>query len=122
MLKIIIPLNPTTKKNSSEIITVKSRSILIPSRKYRQYEKDCAYFLKGKKAPAGLLNIQAHYYRETMRTVDITNLHGALHDVLVKYEVIEDDNYKIVGGTDGSRIFFDKKNPRTEITITLLKE
>lgn len=49
--------------------------------------------------------------------VDITNLHSALHDILVKVGVLEDDNYKIVASTDGSRVFVDEGNPRTEVEI-----
>ena len=49
---------------------------------------------------------------------DLTNLHEALHDILVKYHVIADDNCKIIVSTDGSRVLYDRENPRTEVTIT----
>jgi hypothetical protein len=45
-----------------------------------------------------------------------------LHDILVKAKVLEDDNYKIVIGTDGSRVYYDKENPRTEVEIYQYKE
>ena len=64
------------------------------------------------------INIKAIYYMPTRRVVDITNLHSALHDVLVHYQVIEDDNCKIVVSTDGSRVRYSKENPRTEVEIT----
>lgn len=54
----------------------------------------------------------------TRRIVDIINLHSALHDILVRYRVIEDDNYRIVASTDGSRVMYDKLHPRTEVEIT----
>ena len=54
----------------------------------------------------------------TKRRVDLINLHSALHDVLVHYKVIEDDNSKIVVSTDGSRVRYSKENPRTEVEIT----
>jgi Holliday junction resolvase RusA-like endonuclease len=54
----------------------------------------------------------------THRRVDLCNLHAALHDILVKYQVIEDDNSKIVVSTDGSRVLYDKDHPRTEVVIT----
>jgi hypothetical protein len=34
------------------------------------------------------------------------------------YGIIEDDNSQIVAGHDGSRVRYDKNNPRTEIEIT----
>ena len=58
----------------------------------------------------------------TKHRVDITNLHSALHDILVHYQVIEDDNSNIVKATDGSRVLYDKENPRTEIYITRFEE
>lgn len=121
MIKFTIPVNPATKKNNSQIIKVKGRPMIIPSKKYRQYEKDCKPFIP-KHHINSPINIKAVYYRATKHTVDITNLHSALHDILVKYGCIEDDNYKIVVGTDGSRIYFDKENPRTEIEIVEIKE
>lgn len=53
----------------------------------------------------------------TARPCDLTNLLEAVDDVLVKGKIIADDNYKIVAGHDGSRVFVDKDNPRTEIFI-----
>lgn len=68
------------------------------------------------------MNIQAIYYRKTKRTVDLTNLNGALHDILTINGVIEDDSYKYVAATDGSRVRFDKENPRTEVIITVYED
>jgi hypothetical protein len=36
----------------------------------------------------------------------------------VKYGVIEDDNSNVVVSVDGSRVLYDKENPRTEVEIT----
>jgi Holliday junction resolvase RusA-like endonuclease len=52
------------------------------------------------------------------RRVDLANLTEALQDVLVKANVLEDDNSEIVVSTDGSRVKYDKARPRTEIIIT----
>ena len=67
------------------------------------------------------VNIKALYYMEKNARVDITNLHSALHDILTRAGVLKDDSSlhpKIVAGTDGSRVYVDAKNPRTEIVIT----
>jgi Holliday junction resolvase RusA-like endonuclease len=53
----------------------------------------------------------------TKRRVDLVNLLEATCDVLVKYKVISDDNSRVVASHDGSRVFYDKENPRTEIFI-----
>ena len=126
-ISMTIPLAPITKKNHSQIITKKlpggkQRPVLIPSKQYRQYEQQC----KDLIVQQGLLidypvNVQAIYYMPTRRRVDLTNLHEALHDVLVKCEVLEDDNCKIIAATDGSRVRYDKENPRTEVIITELE-
>ena len=63
------------------------------------------------------VNIKALYFMPTRRKVDLCNLHEALCDVLVKYGVIEDDNSRIVVSMDGSRVLYDKYNPRTEVEI-----
>jgi len=59
---------------------------------------------------------------QTRRRVDLVNLLEATCDMLVKYKVIEDDNNKIVVSHDGSRVFYDKENPRVEITIMKAEE
>lgn len=53
----------------------------------------------------------------TRRRVDLCNLHEALCDVLVKFGVVQDDNCKIIASMDGSRVLYDKENPRTEVYI-----
>lgn len=111
-VEICIPLPPVTKKNSQRIgyrnINGKQVPFIIPSAKYKQYEKDCGFFLK----PLGIsepINIRAVFYMSTRRKVDLTNLNEALHDALVTNGTLEDDNSSIVVGTDGSRVLYDKK-------------
>ena len=120
-LSFTIPLAPITKKNSQQIITNPrtKRPMIIPSAKFRQYQKDAGVFLRGKFSKIeDPINIKAIYYMPTRRRVDLTNLHEALHDVLVHYGVITDDNSSVIVSTDGSRVKYDKDNPRTEVTIT----
>lgn len=121
-IQIIIPLPPITKKNHQQICWKNSSRgkkipFVRPSAQYSQYEKNCAVFLK----PLGIdqpVNVAAKFYMPTKRRVDLTNLNEALHDILVKYGVLADDNAKIIVSTDGSRVFCDKTSPRTEIVIT----
>ena len=115
-MKIVISVAPITKKNHQQIIRVGNRPAVIPSKQYQQYEKDCAPFLKnvGIDYP---VNVKALYYMPTRRRVDLCNLHEALCDVLVKFGVVQDDNCKIIASMDGSRVLYDKENPRTEVYI-----
>ena len=53
----------------------------------------------------------------TRRIVDLVGLLQAVDDILVHYNVIKDDNSRIVQSHDGSRVLYDKGNPRTEIYI-----
>lgn len=117
-LKFTIYLNPITKKNSSQIINCGGRSMIIPSKQYKQFEKDCKIFMPKCETITKPINLKTVYYMPTKRRVDLTNLMAATHDILSKYEVIQDDNANIIKSVDGSRVFYDKDNPRTEITIT----
>lgn len=113
---LTIPLAPITKKNHQQIVMVRGRPMVIPSKQYRQYEKDALNFLPGYGLDKPL-NIKCLFYMPTRRRVDLTNLLEAVDDVMVKAGTIADDNSKIIVSHDGSRVLYDKENPRTEITI-----
>ena len=120
MLKFTIPLPPVTKKNHQQIIVNKKtgRPMVIPSKQYREYEKECGWFVQGKGEKINEpVTVKCLFYMPTKRRVDLANLLNAILDILVKYEVIADDNSNIVYSHDGSRVLYDKENPRTEITI-----
>jgi Holliday junction resolvase RusA-like endonuclease len=119
MLEFTINVAPVTKKNSSQIVTNKAtgRPFVIPSAKYKAYEKYAAPYIP-KTYITGAINVKALYYMPTHRRVDLINLHSALHDVLVKCGCIVDDNSNVIVSTDGSRVLYDKENPRTEVVIT----
>lgn len=116
MIHFNIPLQPITKKNSQQIIQVRGRPIIIPSKAYRQYEKQAKPFIP-KLMIDYPINIKSLYYMENLRRVDITNLHSALHDLLVAHGFIADDNSDVVVSTDGSRVLLDRHNPRTEVYV-----
>lgn len=92
----------------------------MPSRQYRKYEEVAALYLRPRpKKPIDCpVNVKCMFYMDTMRRVDKSNLEEAAHDVLVAARILEDDNRDIIAGTDGTRVLYDKENPRTEITIT----
>ena len=119
-IRIVIPITPVTKKNHQQIIMVKGRPMIIPSKQYKKYEKDCAEYLQ--TVPFSAIdypcNVKMVYYMPTHRRCDLVNLQESTLDVLVKYGILADDNCNIVASMDGSKVFFDKENPRTEIVIS----
>lgn len=118
-LHINIPIPPRTKKNSQRIVLVKGRPIIMPSSLYKQYERDCKPFLPKLDTPIDYpITMKCIYYMPTRRKCDLNNLLEATTDMLTHYGVILDDNYTIISSHDGSRVYYDKENPRTEITIT----
>ena len=126
MIKIVIPLPPITKKNSSRILINKAtgRPFVSPSQQYKDYETQAGWYIKGKdrKHINAPVNIKCVFYMPTKRKVDLSNLISAAMDILVRYGVIEDDNSEIVVSNDGSRVYYDKYNPRTEIFIEEAKQ
>ena len=116
--RIVIPVAPRTKKNSQQIVMVKGRPMIIPSKAYRQYEKDCGFFLANVEPFLDPCNMKCLYYMPTRRRVDLVNLLEATCDILVHYGILIDDNSNYVVGHDGSRVLYDKENPRTEIYLT----
>ena len=120
-IKFTIPLPPVTKKNSQRIANRGTYSKILQSKAYIQYEKDAGYFLPCKnrmiEQPCEVVCL---FYMPTRRIVDLTNLEEAIDDILVKYGVLKDDNSRILVSHDGSRVLYDKNNPRTEVTIRFL--
>lgn len=121
-----IRLAPVSKKNSQQILRnqATSRPFIVPSAKYRKYEQEAGWFLRPRTAKPidQPVNVKCLFYMPTRRRVDLTNLLEAVDDVLVKYKILEDDNSGIVAGHDGSRVRYSKDNPRTEITISTMRE
>ena len=120
---------PRSKKNHTQLVGIgkqcpvckkKERMLPIQSKQYLQYEKDCAWFLNPKPTkPIDFpVNICCTFYMKTKRRVDGLNLLAAIDDILVKYGIIADDNRDIVASHCGSRVYYDKNAPRTEIVIT----
>ncbi|AYO30824.1 RusA family crossover junction endodeoxyribonuclease [Biomaibacter acetigenes] len=122
--KIIIPLPPITKKNHQQLrLNHRTKKYFVaPSPQYERYEQQCRYFIKPLPKPIDYpVNVKALFYMDMRRKCDLTNLNEALHDILVKCGILKDDNSKIVAATDGSRVLYDKQNPRTEVYIEPLE-
>lgn len=122
-IQIILYGVPRTKKNHPQIFKKSSgRRIVAPSKDYIEYEKRClAQIRRPQRAISEAVNVCLLYYMPTRRRVDKTNLESALLDILVRAGVLADDNRDVVAATDGSRVLYDKQNPRVEITITRME-
>ena len=123
--KFTIPVKPRTKKNHSQLVTLKTgRQILLPSKTYAEFEKAVKKWYN--EAPDNIQNIYVDYpinlkclfYKEKNYKSDLAGYLQAIQDTLVKVGMLEDDNHYIVESTDGSRVYLDRENPRIEVTIT----
>lgn len=116
-----VPINPVTKKNSQRVVPCRGYYRVLPSKAYERYEKEarrCLSFCG--EAISGPCEVVGLFYMKTRRKVDLTNLLEALDDLLVEHGILADDNSRIIVSHDGSRVLYDPKNPRTEVTIRLL--
>ena len=126
---IILYGDPRTKKNSMRPVTIRrkgggSYTKLLPSRPYEEYEQACLWQIMNHVRPTGIdrrVNVRCVYYMQTRRKVDLVNLLEATMDILVKAGVLKDDNSGIVASHDGSRVRYDKENPRVEIEISAVE-
>lgn len=141
---INIPVEARPKKNNPRILWKKAdkpfqikfgkwvaceigyRPMIIPSEGNEEFETAIMPYFKEVLKTTGIINypinVQAIYYRSSKHKIDLSNLHEALHDAMVKAGLILDDNRDIIAAHDGSRVFYDKFNPRIEITITEMKD
>lgn len=124
-ISFVVELPPVSKKNSQQILinSRTGRPFVAPSKKYKQYEKDAAVFMPRLKEPiSDPVSVKCLFYMPTRRRCDLPNMENAIDDIMVKYGVLADDNFKVLVSHDGSRILYDKERPRTEITIDFLSD
>lgn len=131
-ISFILYGDPRTKKNNLRIAgsgekcpvcRKPERQWVAQSNQYMKYEKECEeqlfqVFAGGiTNGIATPVNCKYLFYMGTKRKVDGLNLSAAIDDILVKFGLLKDDNSEIVIGHDGTRVFYDKDNPRVEIEI-----
>lgn len=127
MIKITIPMPPVTKKNSMRIVrnrkTGKRR--IMPSQQYMDYEAEALWHCKRARVQRPIeepVEVKCLFYMPTRRRVDLTNLLESIDDVLVSAGVLKDDHSGIIVSHDGSRVLYDKDNPRTEVFIREMED
>ena len=122
MIKITIPMPPITKKNSMRIMhsSKTGRPFIMPSKQYQTYESKAVRYCKAQRPREPIetpVEVKCLFYMPTRRRVDLTNLLESIDDVLVSAGVLKDDHSGIIVSHDGSRVLYDKDNPRTEVFI-----
>lgn len=126
-IKCVIPINPVSKKNSQQIYMNPrtGKRFITPSQVYKKYRFDAGAYIMQERPESPIdtkVNVKCLFYMHTRRKVDLVNLQEAVLDVLVDAGMLADDNSRIVVSMDGSRVLWDRENPRTEITITEVEE
>ena len=125
-MKIVLKGRPITKKNSQRIVQARGRVLILPSKQYQEYLAACRWQLNvlhlGEMKISSPINLQCVYYMPTRHRVDLVNLLEATCDILVECGLLADDNCNIVSAHDGSRVEYDKNNPRVEITISAIEK
>lgn len=121
--------DPRTKKNSMQIVGSGKRCPVCgkfekqwikQSSQHDAWSEAAAWQLTNKPREPIDFPVGCKYtcYMATRRLVDGLNLYAAIDDLLVKNRILKDDNSTIVIHHDGSRVKYDKDNPRVEIEIT----
>lgn len=132
-LTYTIPLDPRTKKNHQMIAGSGQRCPFCGKHKkqfirqgpaHNEYTVKAFPFLAPKPAApiSTPVKVTYRFYMATRRKVDGLNLAAAADDLLVFAGILEDDNAAIIKSHDGTRVLYDKQNPRTEIIITDYEE
>lgn len=127
MLEFTIPVAARTKKNHGQIVTLKTgRTMMLPSKQYREFEKEVVKFISNKfgnfEPIDKPINLCCKFYKDKDYRSDLCGYTQAIQDSLVKAGFIQDDNHKIISSFDGSRVLLDRKNPRIEVCITFLED
>lgn len=111
-MKIEIPLLCRSKKNSQQIMVNKrtGKRFIRQSNLYLNFEYECLFYLEKYKLNIDYpINLKCTFIVPDKKKRDIVNLLEAIQDILVKYNVLADDNYNIVSSLDGTKIIYMKR-------------
>ena len=124
-IKFTLNVKPRTKKNHSIPVILKTgRIVNLPSKAYKEFEKEALMHLKTMTIPYTKnpidypINLKCVFYKDRNYKADLIGYLQAIQDTLVKAEILADDNHNIVYSTNGSRVELDRENPRIEVEIT----
>lgn len=108
-----------SKKNSKVLARVKGRPMLLPSRKYQEWEKRARLAIMAEGRPSEPLKaarlFMAIYHGDLIKR-DSNNATQGVQDVLVDMGVIQDDNWMVIGTPEVVHMV-DVEDPRMEVTV-----
>lgn len=124
-----IPGRAVSKKNHQQIAFNNGRPFVTQSKPYKKYEKMAKDYLKPLDEPINEpVNVKVTYWIPKNKDgsvpktkLDLVNLLSCTDDLLVKYQIVEDDNCRVIAGHDGSRVIYTIDEPYTEIEIEDLR-
>ena len=108
-----------SKKNSKVLARVKGRPMLLPSRKFQEWEKRArlAIMAEGRPpVPLKAARLSMVIYHGDLIKRDSNNATQGVQDVLVDMGVIQDDNWMVIGTPEVEHLV-DVDDPRLEVTV-----
>lgn len=118
MVKITLTGEIPSKKNSRQIIYLRGKPLIIPSKNHKIWHTQAISQLHGiKPVERQIERIELILYASNKRRADLTNRAESVMDLLVDTGIIEDDNYFVVPEVLLKFGGIDRLNPRCEITI-----
>lgn len=113
--------NPVVKKNNQKVSFRGKYPIKYNTPAYARWEASAIRQLWGSEKPKYTIDepvlLVCTFFMQTQRRVDLSALYEGIQDVLVKTNIIADDNCKIIIGHDGSRVHYDAEHPRMRVQI-----
>lgn len=122
-MKLTITGDCPSKKNNKRIVTNKKtgKPFIISSERHNSWEQNALFELKqqfdGYKVTQYPITLTAIFYNGSKRRKDLDNQISSVLDVLVKAEVLEDDNVNFIDSLQIQYGGVDKEAPRVEIFL-----
>lgn len=122
-MKLTITGDCPSKKNNKRIVTNKKtgKPFIISSERHNSWEENALFELKqqfdGYKVTQYPITLTAIFYNGSKRRKDLDNQISSVLDVLVKAEVLEDDNVNFIDSLQIQYGGVDKEAPRVEIFL-----
>lgn len=123
MINLTIPGKFFSKKNSKQIVRIGGQPRLLSSKPFRAWEKMATEALRAQyrgETISDPVHAKFLFYAPDRRKRDLSNCFEGPQDALQKAEIIKDDAQIV--SLDGSRLLYDKENPRVEITLERVEE
>ncbi len=122
-MKIVIPVNPISKGDlPRSVIDEKTEEReMYESKKYKEYCIVAGRYME----PLNInfpVNVKMVFYLPYRRKVSLIGLQRTLEEVMVDCNLLKTNDCNVIASTDGSRVRFDRKYPRTEIEITRIEK